>query len=396
MTATATMVRQDHENDFSDSDVETLFDEWSIGTPSSIQKCKAKLNDSAATFPADESENENEENTEGNDEILDILDRAPSEAIGKPMTEVEAVDLAQVNCVNELLQEWDGNSLDECDDEKRVIDLKDCEIDHIVLAAPNLEDAIYEFERMCGVAPVPAHAVKGLGICCAHISFNDSSFLEIIAPDHDGEPGPIGNLIKSRRLQKLTPFHYAIRSSRLDRIKKDVREFGYTPDHITLFSGYMDGLPRKWDTMYLYGHKLGGICPYFVDWSADESIHPCHHVPILGKLKKFHIRAPAGDPIHQLFDRINVKGVYVEEGKSGKKAKLSFQFSSPEGTVKFSTGRAVGFKFPGFDDVDNLNINDSQVFSESELDFNDSHAALSVDLLPITNLNDEELPSSVV
>lgn len=70
MTATATMVRQDHENDFSDSDVETLFDEWSIGTPSSIQKCKAKLNDSAATFPADESENENEENTEGNDEIL--------------------------------------------------------------------------------------------------------------------------------------------------------------------------------------------------------------------------------------------------------------------------------------------------------------------------------------
>jgi len=345
----------------------------------------------------DESENEIEEynnnSEEEDEELLDTLKSRTNKVHVPPVTQVEKGDTEEVKRVKELLQGWDddADAAEDSDDDsvERMVILKDNEIDHIVLAAPNLDDAIEEFERMCGVAPVPAHAVKGLGICCAHISFNDSSYIEIIAPDYDGEPGVIGNLIKSRKFRKLTPFHYAIRSSRLAELKKEVPEFGYTPDHITLFSGSKDGEPRTWETMYMYGHKLGGLCPYFVSWK-DESIHPCRSIPVLGRLKKFHIRAPASDPVHQLFAHLKTEGICLE---IGDKPKLSFQFSSPDGTVKFATSKATGYKFPGFDDEDNLNHNDSHVFSDTDLDYNDSVLSLmNVDQLPIEDHHDDELP----
>jgi len=119
--------------------------------------------------------------------------------------------------------------------------------------------------------------------------------------------------------------------------------------------------------LFLYGHKLGGMCPYFVDWNNTK--HPCAKLPIVGKLKKFTIRAPAKDPVHKLFARLNAKGVLnVEEGKT----KFSFQFSSPEGTVKFATSKAIGYKFPGFaEDNDADDHLAADVDNEGEVEFAD-------------------------
>ena len=50
--------------------------------------------------------------------------------------------------------------------------------------------------------------------------------------------------------------------------------------------------------------------------------------------------------------------------------KMSFQFSSPEGTIKFATSKAVGYKFPGFDDeehgLDGTTTNASSKDNEEE------------------------------
>jgi hypothetical protein len=101
------------------------------------------------------------------------------------------------------------------------------------------------------------------------------------------------------------------------------------------------------------------MCPYFVDW--NNSKHPCAKLPIVGKLKKFTIRAPANDPVHQLLAHVDAKGFTVEEGKS----KFSFQFSSPEGTVKFAASKAIGFKFPGFADE---NVTDENLAADVDND----------------------------
>ena len=169
--------------------------------------------------------------------------------------DAEAVEMAK------LLGDWgvdddddeddddDDDDDEESDASEREVNLEDGVIDHIVLAAPDLDEAMSNFEKMTGIAPKVAGTINGLGIKCARISFNDSSYLEIIAPDPKG-PGPIGNLIKSRGIKELTPFHFAIRSSKAEDLKTEVKQFGYVPDHITMFGGTKDGVPKKWEVSW--------------------------------------------------------------------------------------------------------------------------------------------------
>jgi Glyoxalase-like domain len=287
------------------------------------------------------------------------------------LTEVTDDDDPEAAEMKKILAGWDNdddkdsddnnsslNSSDDDDSEdpsEREIELDDHVLDHIVLAARDLDEAMSTFETMSGVRPIVAGTIKGLGIKCARVSFSDATYLEIIAPDPES-PGPIGQLLlrqsKNMANNELIPFHYAIRSTRADKLKDEVKKFGYVPDHISMFGTKKDGTPRKWELLFLYKHNMGGLCPFVINWANSE--HPCTTLPIVGKLKKFTVRFPEDDPAHTLLNHINVNGILsVEVGKP----KLSFQFSSPEGTVKFAATKATGFKFPGFDD-DEADIED--------------------------------------
>lgn len=225
------------------------------------------------------------------DEIEDTLKKIPKEKKEKiklkklsedlDPNDAEAVEMAK------LLGEWgvdddddnnnsyndseDNDDDDESEASEREVILDPNVIDHIVLVAPDLDEATKNFEKMTGIAPKVCGHINGLGLRCARVSFNDSSFIEIIAPD-DKKPGPIGTLIKSRGIKQLTPFHFAIRTNRAEELKEEVKAFGYTPDHITMFSGNTDGDPKKWELLHLYGHKLGGICPFL--WTGTTQSTP--------------------------------------------------------------------------------------------------------------------------
>lgn len=343
-----------------------------------IQRSTAPAKKSAAPVSAqaydDDDDDDGEVVDDGN--IEDTLKKKPKEKKKTkkkiaPITAITPEDTEEDAAMKALLAQWGGDDPapeddDDDDDDgedssnasEREVQLEDNVIDHIVLAAPDLEEAMEQFEKMTGIGAVVAGSINGLGIKCSRISFNDSSYIEIIAPDPKSS-GPIGQLLKSKGITELTPFHFAIRSSKVEELKDEVKKFGYVPDHITMFGGHKDGTPMKWEMLYLYGHNMGGICPFFINWSNTD--HPCAKLPVVGKLKKFTIRAPENDPVHKLLDHVTIKGFNVEVGKP----KLSFQFSSPEGTIKFATSKAVGFKFPGFDDeehgLDACAVDDDEV-----------------------------------
>jgi chemotaxis protein histidine kinase CheA len=320
-------------------------------------KSKSKKDDDDS-----ESEEEDESESDSDEEIGDKLMKKPKakkepKVKAKRMTDINDDDDEDDIEMKKLMGDWDDENDDDSDDDddddddddsveseasERLVILDDNVLDHIVLAAPDLDEAIKEFETKTGLAPVVAGTIKGLGIRCARVSFSDATYLEIIAPDPNG-PGPIGELIKKMKLTDAVPFHYAIRTSKAEELKDEVGKFGYTPDHITMFGAKKDGTPKKWEMLYLYGHKLGGICPFFINWSNSD--HPCATLPVIGNLKKFTIRAPSDDPIHKLFEHIDVEGVNIESGS----AKMSFQFKSAEGTIKYESKKLSGFKFPGFE-----------------------------------------------
>lgn len=236
-----------------------------------------------------------------------------------------------------------SDSDSESGDEAREIELDDNVLDHVVLAAADFEAALEEFTEKTGVAPKIAGAIKGLGIKTARVSFEGSSYLEIIAPDPKAG-GPIGNLLKASGLTGLKPFHWAIRNSKAEPLKDEVNKFGYTPDHISMFGAKEDGTPRKWEMLYLYGHRMGGITPFYINWANSD--HPCETMPIVGDLISVKVSAPDSDPIHKLIAHTESGGFSLEEGD----ASFEVKFDSPEGEITFAATKMVGFRFPGFED----------------------------------------------
>lgn len=222
-------------------------------------------------------------------------------------------------------------------------DMKDNAFDHVVLAAPDLDRAIDEFKEKTGVAPAVAGNIKGLGIKTARISFGGSSFLEIIAPDPE-KGGPIGDLLKRANLSGLQPFHWAIRFDNVDELTRDAEKMGYVADCIGMSAARGDGTRRSWEALYMYGHKLRGMCPYFINWDIND--HPCEKMPVVGDLLSIRVIAPKEDPVHDLLAHTNSSGFTLNPGD----AMFEVRFDSPKGEVFFATSIMVGFKFPGIDD----------------------------------------------
>lgn len=227
--------------------------------------------------------------------------------------------------------------------EAREIDLPDNVLDHVVLAAPDMEPALVEFQEKTGIEPAIAGSIKGLGIKTARVSFEGDSFLEIIAPDPE-KGGPIGNLLRASGLTGLVPFHWAIRNEKTGDLTGPFKKLGYTPDCISMFGAKQDGTPRKWELLYLYGHQMKGICPFFINW--DNSDHPCETAPVVGDLIHVNITAPGDDLIHKLIEETGSSGFSLEPGSPSFEVK----FDSPEGEVTFSANKMIGFRFPGFED----------------------------------------------
>jgi hypothetical protein len=256
------------------------------------------------------------------------------------------------NDMEKLLANWgsgggsdsDDDDDDDSDDgeEKRSLDIDDNTLDHIVLAASDMDKAIEEFESKCGIKPKLIGSVKGIGVKQARISFEGASFIEIIAPCPK-HTGPIGTLLKESGIEGLVPFHYALRNSKCEEMKKDMQKLGYKPDHISMFGAKADGTPKKWEMLYLYGHKMGGMTPFFINWTQAD--HPCEILPVLGKLNSVKLTIPDGDMLKKLYDEVSPKVIEVSTGSPH----FEFSFSCPDGTVKFEADKMVGFRFPGFE-----------------------------------------------
>merc|ERR1711933_713089 len=191
-------------------------------------------------------------------------------------------------------------------------------------------EALKEFENMTGIKPSVVGSLRGLGTKSARVGLDKNAYIEIIAPDPKNS-GPIGAAL-ARDLEEgtLLPYHYAIRSSEVTEMKDDYvpNELGWQPDHISMFGASPNGTPKKWEMLYLYGHKIGGCVPFYIDWGQCD--HPSASIPEVGSLKSLIVRAPAGHKVHDLLSAVS--GIEVEEGEP----MLEFAFGSPEGTITFS------------------------------------------------------------
>ncbi len=212
------------------------------------------------------------------------------------------------------------------------------QLDHIVIAHPDLNLAIEEFADLTGCKPAYGGPHIGGGTHNALASLGDSVYLELISPD----PAQINERTiqqASNLGQRIATFEgnqllaWAIRSGTLDEMAGDLHGFE-TASPFDMSRKQPDGLVLDWRLMNLRHHELKGFAPFFIDWLSCP--HPAGTNPVAGKFVSLKVSHP--DP--RLGKVISeTEGVNFVQGA----ADFVLEFESPRGTVVLSDSVLEGF-----------------------------------------------------
>jgi len=207
------------------------------------------------------------------------------------------------------------------------------EIDHVVFAASDLDDAREEFETRTGVRPRPGGPHVGMGTQNALASLGNGTYLELIAPDPDtAGPKNLGGALA--RLDATTLFAWALRRGDLPELVADLGQLGLETTRILEVSRETpDGERLSWDLMGL--RDAGGAWPFFIDWR--NAPHPSLDAPAAGERLRLEVSLPVDDVARIPF--ADVTGLTLTSGPPS----MTAVFDTKTGEFRQSAENPAGF-----------------------------------------------------
>lgn len=185
---------------------------------------------------------------------------------------------------------------------------RDAPIDHLVYAAPDLEEGIARLERLLGVRASPGGQHLAWGTRNALIALGDEVYLEIIGPDPEPTSAPDRGAEGSRQSEPQTPstaaagvlpgsaprnvagasprmpygldrlteprlVTWVARSADLEGVVARARAHGVDLGAVLAGSRRRpDGSLLAWRLTDIFAPRADGIVPFFIDWGASP--HP--------------------------------------------------------------------------------------------------------------------------
>jgi catechol 2,3-dioxygenase-like lactoylglutathione lyase family enzyme len=146
-------------------------------------------------------------------------------------------------------------------------------LDHLVLAAPDLDAAVAWFADATGVRPARGGSHEGFGTANFLVGLGDGAYLEIIGPDPDqpapAQPRPFGiDGLAGRRIVT-----WAIRTHNIKTLIAEARVGGYDPGAATSMSRRTpDGDLLEWRLTAPRFDYGDGLVPFLIDWG--QTPHP--------------------------------------------------------------------------------------------------------------------------
>jgi len=148
-------------------------------------------------------------------------------------------------------------------------------LDHIIIGGFNLDQDIEDFERALKTKPIVGGSYPTWGTRNALVGvLNSKTYIELMCPD-PGKEGHLGNQMLTMHGVGLglTPYHYAIRTNDLAGVSAKAKAMGMEPMKIQKVTRTTStGKTLNWKVLFIRGHKLGGLVPFFVDWGSTK--HP--------------------------------------------------------------------------------------------------------------------------
>ncbi len=208
-------------------------------------------------------------------------------------------------------------------------------IDHFVLATADLELTCAEFEGATGVRPAFGGAHQGRGTHNALVGFDDSTYLEIIAPD-PAQP-PSSSSAPMARLTQPKLIHWAVRCAGLENASARLKALGWTPTRAHRMNRTPPGGERlEWELLGLHHHRHGGLAPFFIDWL--DCPHPARTSPCVGPLMAAQLTSPEPMPLASLIAELGID-VAVQAGDR----RMTLTFASPRGEIRYEGTTPAGF-----------------------------------------------------
>lgn len=169
-------------------------------------------------------------------------------------------------------------------------------VDHIILAVPNLERAMADFERTTGVTPVRGGLHPGRGTQNALVSLGNGTYLEIMAPQD--QPDVVTDMVK--QLQSLTAptvigWGARIADASATRASLDRAGFGTTTRAGSRVTP--SGATLEWTLVQLDQPLAAG--PFFIEWKTLTT-HPSLTSPAGCTMSSFDVASPNFDQMNHL------------------------------------------------------------------------------------------------
>jgi hypothetical protein len=169
-------------------------------------------------------------------------------------------------------------------------------VDHLVFAAPSLEEGVRFIERALGVTATPGGQHLGLGTRNALVSLGSDVYLEIIGPDPD-QPDPaqarpfgIDDLTEPRLVT------WAARGTGLTALVEAVGKAGTDLGEVIEMSRQRpDGTLLSWELSSPFVSRADGVVPFLIDWMDSE--HPARSLPTGPKLLDLVVEHPDPDAV---------------------------------------------------------------------------------------------------
>ncbi len=210
-------------------------------------------------------------------------------------------------------------------------------LDHIMLAAPDLEAAAADFERRIGVRPSEGGRHPGQGSRNVLATLGDGCYLEIIGPDLTQErSNNFGEVLS--QLSAPTLLKFAAGTRDIEAVHQRASKLGLWPlassgaraeGPFAMSRALPSGNVLKWRLLLLGSADYEGYVPFFIQWDSEP--HPSQTAAAGCELARFWIEHPDADGLTKLFADLEVA---IDVAQSDR-PRLNLALRTPRGRVTF-------------------------------------------------------------
>lgn len=199
-------------------------------------------------------------------------------------------------------------------------------LDHIMYASSDLQDGVEEIRKLTGVTAEFGGIHPGNGTCNALLSFDNSQYLEIIAPDSGQDlAGTLGGELKEHDFSGIRT--WAVAADDFSIVTPVLDEFGFEHSVVPMKRTRPDGLRLDWQILFVHRHPYGNFMPFFINWL--DSPHPANDTPGGCTLATFAVELVENSDLYrELMQALEIE-VEVLEGPDVMRAVID----SPNGRV---------------------------------------------------------------